>query len=474
MWKGTPPDTCEVHENELSGELFKPALDKGAQMVRYHDTPKSVHDIIRRIMREQRSVVLQIQRELVDERKNMINTMAGQTVNRELDEQAKQHQAELERVHEEERVQVLKKKDDSEEMRRRLEEEIRKVKEETRKIEEETREAAEETRKAEEEIRKVAEETREAKEGTRKAEEEIRKLEEEIGQLEEETRKLEEETREAKEETRRVEEETRKVKEQIRKRQEQAEKIKENGKEADADAYQSTDKVSGVRNTLLAPWVVSIFQFLRNSGPEIQSRIDEMDKVSYSASHLPHVPRPIFAAASGGSHYIGSRTAEAAQQALQNVQPTSRDPEVHADPGLFRRLRGSRVRGFRQRVTEHIRRTLGSGQGCACICHQRSGRYPQRESSIRKVAPVLMDQFQRFCREGIAWRHLRHPNILPLLGVTVSEHRFALVSEWMENGNVNEFIERDRHVNRAELVRRHSTDRNLTNALSSWLALHMA
>jgi len=85
-----------------------------------------------------------------------------------------------------------------------------------------------------------------------------------------------------------------------------------------------------------------------------------------------------------------------------------------------------------------------------------------------------MDQFQRFCREGIAWRHLRHPNILPLLGVTVSEHRFALVSEWMENGNVNEFIERDRHVNRAELVRRHSTDRNLTNALSSWLALHMA
>ena len=37
--------------------------------------------------------------------------------------------------------------------------------------------------------------------------------------------------------------------------------------------------------------------------------------------------------------------------------------------------------------------------------------------------------------------------------MTVGEHRFALVSEWMENGNINEFIERDQHVNRVELVR---------------------
>jgi len=57
----------------------------------------------------------------------------------------------------------------------------------------------------------------------------------------------------------------------------------------------------------------------------------------------------------------------------------------------------------------------------------------------------------------VAWRHLRHPNILPLLGVTLNEHRFALVSEWMENGNINQFIVRYRHINRAELVRYHLT-----------------
>jgi len=64
---------------------------------------------------------------------------------------------------------------------------------------------------------------------------------------------------------------------------------------------------------------------------------------------------------------------------------------------------------------------------------------------------------QRFCREGVAWKHLRHPNILPLIGVTVSNQRFAMVSMWMENGNINEFVERDRHVNRIELVRVDST-----------------
>jgi len=35
----------------------------------------------------------------------------------------------------------------------------------------------------------------------------------------------------------------------------------------------------------------------------------------------------------------------------------------------------------------------------------------------------------------------------------VSEYLFALVSEWMENGNIDDFIEKNRDVNRAELVR---------------------
>jgi len=67
----------------------------------------------------------------------------------------------------------------------------------------------------------------------------------------------------------------------------------------------------------------------------------------------------------------------------------------------------------------------------------------------------LVNWLQGFCREAVAWKHLRHPNILPLLGVILNERRFALVSEWMENGTINEFVERDRDINRVRLVRCH-------------------
>ena len=38
---------------------------------------------------------------------------------------------------------------------------------------------------------------------------------------------------------------------------------------------------------------------------------------------------------------------------------------------------------------------------------------------------------------------LRHPNILPLLGATMSMNRLVMVSEWMVNGTINEFVKAD-------------------------------
>ena len=52
----------------------------------------------------------------------------------------------------------------------------------------------------------------------------------------------------------------------------------------------------------------------------------------------------------------------------------------------------------------------------------------------------------------MTWKTLRHPNVLPLLGVAMGNNKFAMVSEWMVNGNVNEYIKAYRHVNRFELV----------------------
>ena len=66
-------DINEAREKELSDYFFRPALDKGAQIVRHYDTPESAHDIIRGIMKNH-PAMLQIQREFVDEHKDIINT----------------------------------------------------------------------------------------------------------------------------------------------------------------------------------------------------------------------------------------------------------------------------------------------------------------------------------------------------------------------------------------------------------------
>ena len=51
------------------------------------------------------------------------------------------------------------------------------------------------------------------------------------------------------------------------------------------------------------------------------------------------------------------------------------------------------------------------------------------------------------------WTTLHHPNVLPLLGVTMGNNQFAMVSEWMVNGNINEYVKAHWDVNRFELVR---------------------
>jgi len=49
---------------------------------------------------------------------------------------------------------------------------------------------------------------------------------------------------------------------------------------------------------------------------------------------------------------------------------------------------------------------------------------------------------------------LSHPNVMELAGVLgdMEKGQFATVSEWMERGNIMEFIEKN-YANRLELVR---------------------
>ena len=67
-------------------------------------------------------------------------------------------------------------------------------------------------------------------------------------------------------------------------------------------------------------------------------------------------------------------------------------------------------------------------------------------------AENLILRLQSLFREAVHWKHLRHPNILPFVGVFLEQHLFAMVSEWMSCGNINEFTRDREGVNRVQLV----------------------
>ena len=50
------------------------------------------------------------------------------------------------------------------------------------------------------------------------------------------------------------------------------------------------------------------------------------------------------------------------------------------------------------------------------------------------------------------WKTLQHPNVLPLIGVMMSETQFATVSDWMANGNINHFVKAHPDANWLGLV----------------------
>ena len=73
---------------------------------------------------------------------------------------------------------------------------------------------------------------------------------------------------------------------------------------------------------------------------------------------------------------------------------------------------------------------------------------------IEELMTVLIAQ--TFCKEVVTWKSLCHPNLLPLLGVTMGKKVFAMVSEWMVNGNITEFTKAHRDAGRFRLVGSHT------------------
>lgn len=100
MWSAVDPKLGESREQELAttDDLFKPALDHGAQLVRHDGTLESAQTILRRLITN-KSTTLRIQRELVDEGKVLSDTAAGAELVRHFAEQAARLEARSSKLH---------------------------------------------------------------------------------------------------------------------------------------------------------------------------------------------------------------------------------------------------------------------------------------------------------------------------------------------------------------------------------------
>ncbi|KAF8150026.1 P-loop containing nucleoside triphosphate hydrolase protein [Crassisporium funariophilum] len=132
MWGEVSLEVGEAREAELASQdmFFKPVLDKGGQLLRHENSSESAHNILRSIV-ENHPISLQIQRELVDQKKDISQTAAGEELNREMMIQIQKHRNEM-RMLQEEMREAIRTKD--EETRKELEIETRKLQAEMNRV----------------------------------------------------------------------------------------------------------------------------------------------------------------------------------------------------------------------------------------------------------------------------------------------------------------------------------------------------
>ena len=130
MWGRVTPQQGVDREQQLMDKYFKAAIEKGAQLCRHYNTLESARAILRRVLKNT-PLTLKIQRELIDEGKDIGQTGAGAELNREIREVIAIHQTQIREL--EERIQKVT-EEGNEETLEELEEEKRWMQEEMEKF----------------------------------------------------------------------------------------------------------------------------------------------------------------------------------------------------------------------------------------------------------------------------------------------------------------------------------------------------
>ncbi|KAG6379450.1 P-loop containing nucleoside triphosphate hydrolase protein [Boletus reticuloceps] len=97
MWSKVDPDEGEARERELANKdkFFKPALDRGARMLRHDGSQESTYAILRHLVGLEPSTLL-VQDEMVNQEKDLAHTTVGANIMCDLKEQGERHAEALE------------------------------------------------------------------------------------------------------------------------------------------------------------------------------------------------------------------------------------------------------------------------------------------------------------------------------------------------------------------------------------------
>lgn len=144
-WTRVSAEEGARRESDLRDKFWKPLMDNGATMTRHAGDEASAMALLNGLVDKTR-VVLDIQRELVDEGKALIDTAAGSALNEELIALQRRHQAELRRVRDEmeDAIRQSDERSQSElaEVRRQLEDQIATTRRNQTSLKERERDAA--------------------------------------------------------------------------------------------------------------------------------------------------------------------------------------------------------------------------------------------------------------------------------------------------------------------------------------------
>ncbi|KAF8598604.1 kinase-like protein [Ceratobasidium sp. AG-I] len=64
---------------------------------------------------------------------------------------------------------------------------------------------------------------------------------------------------------------------------------------------------------------------------------------------------------------------------------------------------------------------------------------------------LIISSLQRIAREIYMWSKAKHPNIHELQGIVIFRDCLSMVSPWMDNGNLRQYIEKKPNANRYRL-----------------------